>query len=201
MSWLSTMQSRSRLARALRAVGPADTCIDLGANVGDFTALMAGTGATVMAFEPDALAFEALASRFRGTPNVRCINRAVAAAGGTARLYHHAERALRPLRATKSSTLLADKAGASDAFAVVETESVVDVFMRTPGDVAVLKMDVEGAEVEILNAMLDHGLDRRVRRAFVELHDRRIPSLAASTANLRLRLAAAGASQFDLDWN
>jgi FkbM family methyltransferase len=201
MSWLSTIRSRSRLKRALRGVGAGDTCIDLGANVGDFTAMMAATGARVLAYEPDDVAFALLSKRFADVDTVTCINRAVAAGSGLARLYHHVERATAPVRATKSSTLFGDKAGAGGTFAMVEMEAIADVFRRVEGEVAVLKIDVEGAEIEIIDAMLDHGLERRVRRAFVELHDRRVPSLVASTAALRARLAATGAKQFDLDWN
>ena len=61
-------------------------------------------------------------------------------------------------------------------------------------------MDIEGAEVGVLNQLLDEGLHDSVEQAFVEVHDRRIKSLAEPTQALRERLSTLGANQFRLDW-
>ena len=77
MSWLSSLRSKRRLKLALRSVGRDDICIDCGANVGDYTELMASTGARVYAFEPNPRAFHILSRRFRGLPTVQCFNQVV----------------------------------------------------------------------------------------------------------------------------
>jgi hypothetical protein len=63
-----------------------------------------------------------------------------------------------------------------------------------------MKMDIEGAEVDVLNQLLDEGLHESIEQAFVEVHDRRIKSLAKPTQRLRERLQALGVSHFRLDW-
>jgi hypothetical protein len=74
-------------------------------------------------------------------------------------------------------------------------------FVRDLGArVRLLKMDIEGAEVAILNRLLDEGLHERIDQVFVEVHDRQNKSLAEPTRLLRERLAALGAGHIRLDW-
>jgi hypothetical protein len=61
-------------------------------------------------------------------------------------------------------------------------------------------MDVEGAEVGLLNQLLDEGLHERIDQVFAEVHDRQNRTLAEPTRLLRERLAAFGASHIRLDW-
>ncbi len=64
-------QAQALFDAALARLGLGDHCLDLGANVGSFTARMAETGATVHAFEPDRAAFEALSKCVEGMDNVK----------------------------------------------------------------------------------------------------------------------------------
>ena len=66
--------------------------------------------------------------------------------------------------------------------------------------VDVVKMDIEGAEVDVLNQLLDEELHESIEHAFVEVHDRRVKRLAEPTQRLRDRLQELGASHFHLDW-
>ena len=68
-----------------------------------------------------------------------------------------------------------------------------------PG-VDLLKMDIEGHEVAVLNALLDRELMGTVRRAFIELHDRKNPELREPTAALRDRMAP-HMDRVDLAWH
>jgi FkbM family methyltransferase len=54
--------------------------------------------------------------------------------------------------------------------------------------VTLLKMDIEGAEIAVLNHLIDTGAIDRVRLAVVETHERFSPELAQATETLRERL-------------
>ena len=186
---------------AVALLAPGDVAIDCGANVGKFTSIMAASGATVHAFEPNSDAFAELQKRSASYPNVVLHHAALAPASGPVRLFRHRRAADDPLLRSVSSSVIADKPNVStDDYETVPGIDIAE-FVRSVGQpVALLKMDVEGAEVALLNRLLDEGLHERIERAFVEVHDRRIKSLREPTAALRKRLAALGLDRFNLDW-
>jgi hypothetical protein len=75
-------------------------------------------------------------------------------------------------------------------------------FIRELGrPVTLLKMDIEGAEVPVLNRMIDTGAIDEVQLAIVETHERFSDELANATNALRERLSAAGMDhKVRLDW-
>jgi FkbM family methyltransferase len=184
----------------IRAMPPGSLAIDAGANVGRVTAALARRGFEVHAFEPDPVAADVFAARFAGRPPVHLHRAAVGARAGTLRLYRTKAFARRPRKATTSSSLF--RRDVHDAANAVEVE-VVDLveFIRGLGrPVDVLKLDVEGAEVEILERILDDGLHRRIGIVVAETHERHSPELARRTGELRRRIAAEGIANVDLDW-
>jgi FkbM family methyltransferase len=68
---------------------PSDIAIDCGANIGNITALLCRSGATVYAFEPNPFAFKELQKRFLGNPNVHCFQKGVLDENGMTHLYLH----------------------------------------------------------------------------------------------------------------
>lgn len=186
---------------AVRNLGPEDVAIDCGANVGLFTVRMAESGATVYAFEPNPAAFEELLRNTARYPNVHAMRAAVTARPGQVQLYLHKWAAEDPLHWSTGSSLLGGKSNVSrENFAVVDGVSLPQ-FIRTIGrPVRLLKMDVEGAEVDVLNHLLDEGLHTAIGQAFVEVHDRKVRELVEPTRLLRERLQRVGATHFRLDW-
>lgn len=181
---------------------PGDVAIDCGANVGKFTELMARSGATVYAFEPNEVAFARLLETVGAFPNVHCRQAAVTAEPGAVKLYLHKYSGDDPLHFSTGSSLVQAKRNVlKDKFTMVEGVPFAE-FIKGLGEqrIRLLKMDIEGAEVEVLNKLLDEGLHERIDQAFVEVHDRQIKSLAQPTRQLRERLKALNAHQFRLDW-
>jgi len=185
---------------AFRGLGRGTVAVDCGANVGRVTALLAARGADVYAFEPNPHAFEVLAQRFTANPRVRCLPHAVAATAGVARLHLHVNAQADQLMWSTGSSLFAAKPNVDPAtFVAVETIDL-DVFLDGLGrDVRVLKLDVEGAEIEILERLLESGRLQAIEHVLVELHDR-IPGLEVRGAELRRRLAVPGYDHVRLGW-
>lgn len=148
------------------APGPGEVVIDIGGGLGDF-ALMVGRRhpqARVLAFEP----FPESAALFRrnqalnGVPNVTLVERAVAAEDGELSLNISAKASV------QHSTAGGPAEGATIA---VATRSLAAVFAEhNVGRCAMLKLDCEGAEFEIL-LTLDPAALARVDRISLEYHD------------------------------
>jgi FkbM family methyltransferase len=186
------------LARRLR---PGQVAIDCGANVGVYTAVLAQTGATVYAFEPDPAAFEVLKQKFADAGNVVLLNEAVGAFDGTVQLYRHTNFADDPLTNTQSSSTLAFKGNVDSAHGIEIRQVRLSDFLRALGKpVALMKIDIEGGEFELLSDLAAQNCLRSVDAVFVETHDHKIPELVPQAEELQRILRDQGHTHVNLDW-
>lgn len=186
---------------AVERLTPEDVAIDCGANVGVYTVMMARSGATVYAFEPNPAAFEALVKKTEDFPNVTAFQAAVTTVPGPVTLYLHKWSDDDPLHWSTGSSLIAGKSNVrQDRQATVEGIALSDFIVSLDRRIRLLKMDIEGAEVGVLNRILDEGLHERIDEVYVEVHDRKVPELVEPTRKLRERLESLGVSHFRLDW-
>ncbi len=187
---------------AVAALRPGDLAIDLGANAGLFTEPMAQTGAAVVAFEPDPHAFGLLQKRLGARANVTLIAAAAGAEAGQFHLYRHRDFQVEPDRRTTSSSLIAGKRNVDAAHAIaVEVKDFVAYLTDLNRDVALLKIDIEGAEVALLERLLADPVANRIRKIFVETHERMLPDLALRTQTLKAMAKGRATPVINWDWH
>lgn len=180
---------------------PGDVVIDCGANVGEVTAKLAATGAAVHAFEPDPYTFGVLTEAVGHLPNVTLHNAAVGVADGAALLMRGVNFAANPKAASVKSSLVAGGRGMEAAGAVEVPVIDFPAFLRGIGPVAFLKMDIEGAELDLLEAMEREGLFDDVRLTVAETHEKKFKDLRPRFDALRARLSEAyPVTKVNLDW-
>lgn len=183
---------------------PGDLAVDCGANLGTVTERLAATGADVVAFEPDPYAFAILQEKFGGHANVTLVQAAVGVGTGTVRLMRAENFEKNRKGASVKSTIIeaGRGIGAGEAFDV----PLVDFpgFLRERGatvPLAFVKMDIEGAELDILEAMQREALFAHVRCLVAETHERKFPHLRPRYRALRAAMAAPElAGKVNLDW-
>ncbi len=181
-------------------VGPGDVAIDCGANVGLVTARLAATGAEVHAFEPDPVAFKVLSERFVKDANVHCHNMAVSSSDGVMKLYFREEREENPVSYSVGSTLIATKSDVRlSTFAEVRVCRLAD-FLKRFDRVRFLKLDIEGAECDVLEDLIQEQLLHRIDLTVVETHEEWIPETAPRIARIRTDLENRGISNVFLNW-
>lgn len=187
---------------AALGVARGDVAIDCGANVGNVTAALARRGAFVHAFEPNPVAFAALAERFADLSSVTLHPRAVLERSGTVRLYLHVDAAEDPVGASVGSSVLPFKGNVDEQrYVEVEAIDLSEFVLALSEPVKLMKIDVEGAECPIVNRLIDTGAIDRTETVLVELHDRHIPELSRDCAALRKRLQREGLeSRVLTDW-
>ncbi len=187
------------------AVRPGDVILDCGANVGDITSRFARTGAEIYAFEPNPGVFRILSRRFRGLSRVHCLNRGVMDRECQLSLNIPAPRASSDAIDVSVAASFVGHAGNTPE----GTMQQVDIpcvnlaeFVRSLGkNVRLLKLDIEGAELAVLNSLLDSGMIHRIDHVLVETHEKQMPQLLAETDALRNRLRAEGLdAKVRLDW-
>ena len=155
------------------------TNIDLGANVGIYTRILATGAKRVIAFEPDPWAAAELRSNLADLDYVTIENAAAGTSDGTVILYRHTRFAETPALYSQSSSVIAakDNVCPEEAIEVAQIDFIayLDNLQDTIG---ILKVDIEGAEVELLEALFGRpDLLRRVKYIFVETHESRYPAI------------------------
>lgn len=153
-------------------------CIDLGANVGLYTKKMASAAKRVIAFEPDPWAFAQLRAGVAGLENVTIVNAAAGADEKKVLLYRDARFEKDPASYSISSSVIVGKWKITEKNAVeVRQVDFIRYLEDLDDDVGVLKIDIEGAEVDILESLFERpDILARIENIFVETHEKRIPA-------------------------
>ena len=179
------------------------TCIDLGANVGEYTRKMASEAKQVIAFEPDPWSLAALYANTANLDNVRIENAAAGTSERMVLLYRHAQFEEDPTFYSVSSSVIASKRNVSEEKAIeVRQINFISYLENLDEDIGILKIDIEGAEVELLEALFDRP-DRmkRVHHIFAETHETRIPGHESRVNALQLRAHRIKKPHINLYWH
>ena len=182
-----------------RGLSRDDVVIDLGAHIGAASIEFSHHAGQVYAFEPHPQIFAILARNTARDRNIEAIEKAASDQTGTAQLYFEPPKASKLF---EGSTLITDKSNLSYDHAVtVQCVALADFVLSLDRDVALVKMDVEGAEYRILAALLETPAIHRIGKIFVEDHCDRVPGLAAERAAVEARAAELGVSgKLDFTW-
>lgn len=182
-----------------------DVVVDCGANQGDITDQLAATGAIVHAFEPDPYNLQKLKARFAGAENVHLHAAAVGVGSGTIRLMRAANWDANPELASVKSTIVAGGMNIAEAEGIdvdlIDFPAFLRGLIATHGRVAFVKMDIKGAELDLLERMLSERLFDQVQLTVAETHEHKFRELRPRFAALRTDIAAAyPPSRVNLDW-
>jgi FkbM family methyltransferase len=184
---------------------PGDVAVDCGANRGDVTAQLAAAGAQVHAFEPDPYSLAKLAERFAGAENVHLHAAAVGTAAGSIHLMRAANWEENPDLASVKSTVVTGGRNIAEGpgieVAVIDFPGFLRDLIVTHGRIAFVKMDIEGAELDLLSAMLHERLFDHIQLTVAETHERKFKDLRPRFAALREAVAASyPPTRVNLEW-
>lgn len=178
---------------------PGDIAVDLGANVGRYTRILAASGAEVHAFEPDPTTFALLTEAVADLPNVHLHQAAVGLVSGTITL--HRPPADRHADYSEMSSVVFRSARHYAPEAVeVELRSFADVVNGFDRLVRLVKMDIEGAEFDILRAIFANPAGFRFEKLYVETHETYAPHELAEVDRMRRQARALTSPAINLFW-
>lgn len=187
--------------RVLATLRPGDACLDLGANRGEFTRMLAGTGATVHAYEPDPDTFARLQAACAALPNVHLHQAAVGAKAGEVTLRREAGYADDPIgHSVGSSVRFSDPRMEQGQGIRVVQHAFADVVAAIGPTLRCIKMDIEGSEIEILTGLMRSGAPLDVDHLFVETHQQHYPADLPIVWELRRWAATQARPDINLHW-
>ena len=182
-------------------IKPGDVILDCGANVGDISSRFAASGARVFAFEPSPIVFPVLAKRFRNHPRVQCLNQGVWDSECSLSFSIPARRgSADDIDVSEGSSFLQSNHAIGQTVEV-GCVNLVAWLQAFPGRVRLIKMDIEGAECQVIESMLAANVFDKVDFMVVETHEIQMPALAPRIAAIRAELEKRGlAERVRLDW-
>ncbi len=187
--------------RYLNDLKPGAIAIDCGANIGEISYKLAKTGAKVYAFEPNPFAFEKLVNRTKSLSNVECVNKGVWDRNTTTRLYFHQQAKNDEAFWSFGSSIMKNKGNVDQSRSVeVELIDLTEFIEKLDQPVDLLKIDIEGAECELLEKFLEKDLQEKVRLTLVETHDSKIEGQKLKTDRVRRIIREKGVTNIKLSW-
>jgi FkbM family methyltransferase len=165
----------------LDQVRPGDTVVDVGANLGMYAIAAAKRGARVIAVEPDPANIRHIRRNARwNRAEVRIVEALAGAGNGTAPMA---------LRGSPVSGNVDMYLGPTTRYSVAPVLSLDALLKDEPVDL--LKIDVEGAEIDVLRGAERTLRQKRPRAILIEVHPPAFALLGQSVADLTLLLDAA----------
>ena len=188
-------------------INPGDVVIDCGANIGTVTEYFAGRGAEVYAFEPNINAFNILVERFGHNPNVKCIQKGVSSskACGMTKLYMHKkvddESKTSRIIYSQGCSTMADKHNVNQSnYTLIELVDLAGVIRKINNKIKVLKVDIEGAECDLINDLIEQNLINDIPYVFVETHEKKVPSMSKDLELLKKKIKELNLTNINLNW-
>ena len=174
--------------------------IDAGANVGEFTKLFLDKGFKVHAFEPDTIALKELKKKCETSKELKLYEAAVGLKNERQKLYRYRKFDESNPYSTQGSSLLNYRSGKNKPFIEIKVIDFIEYLKQQTDSISLLKMDIEGIEIDILNKIIDENLHKKIKFIFVETHERFSHSLGVETAKLKLRIKKLKIRNINLDW-
>lgn len=177
-----------------------DLVLDCGANVGRITRYLASTGAHIIAFEPDPRAFTQLQKRCGHLKNVTLRNEGVWDKQDVLPLFDHAD-GKEEAAFTVGSSLIVEKRNIDRSRSrPVQLIDLIEFIQDQPQQIALIKLDVEGAEINILQKIIREKAWNRFDRMYVETHETKIPEQVPALNVIRTALETHQIKHIKLNW-
>jgi len=191
----------SNMSDYLASLPNVETCIDCGANVGVVTTQMAQYAKKVYAFEPNPYAFKELQKKFEDNKKVVIYNQGVWDKNTTTKLFFHENSDQNEVMWSTGSSIIAEKSNVlKSKYQEIEIIDLVEFIKKIKEEITVIKIDIEGAECELLEKIIASGIYKQVKMIFVETHDHKIPSLKDKTNAIRKTIKKNHIKNISLDW-
>ncbi|MEI9910218.1 MAG: FkbM family methyltransferase [Bacteroidota bacterium] len=190
-----------KLIPDLFRLGGGSIVLDCGANVGHIAKLFSLTGATVIAFEPDPVAYQKLLHRCRSRKNITCVRKGVWDKDAIIQLFSHEDSKGNEASFTVGSSIIAGKININTEKAQsIEVIDLVSYIQNSGKKIDLVKLDVEGAEIEILKKVIATDAYKLFDRMYVETHETKIPSQAKELEWIKQEMKNRGIKNIKLNW-
>ena len=187
----------------LNKLNSSNLVIDIGANVGLVSEILAKRGCRVIAFEPNTSAFEKLKIVAQKYSNIDIRKEAAGIKNQQIKLFLHKNSDHTDQDLTQASSLISEKPNvSSENFEFVKEIDFAQFLKSFDEPIELIKIDIEGYEIQLLNHLIDENAISNINYFYIETHERKFVDLTIPTAKLKTRIKKEGyEDKFFFDWH
>lgn len=178
--------------------GQQPICIDCGTHAGLVSDILLQCGGKVYAFEPNRILFAMLEKKYANNPNIILHPYALSNKNGKTTFLSYSS--------ISQGNRIVDNANANDCNEAYEVEVIGLVeyihnnILNKYERIYFLKLDIEGAEFEIMDKILATELYKKIDFIACETHERYFDDGEEKITRLKAQIQNAGAKNILLDW-
>ncbi|TQR27914.1 FkbM family methyltransferase [Campylobacter sp. MIT 97-5078] len=181
-----------------QSTGKKMVCIDCGAHKGAISDIFLHTSALVYAFEPNIYLHAFLKHKYQGVKDMQLYQKAVSN-GNYITEFRDNDSLV-----SDGSTIVKDLAWGGTSGYKVEVIDLIEFIkqelLSKYERIYFLKLDVEGAEFDIMDKLLKHKLHEKIDFIACETHERGFEDGVQKMQKLKTLIAQSGAKNIALDW-
>jgi len=162
---------------ALQTSNNSGVVLDIGANVGHFSAACRSLGFDVVAVEPHPAALRHLKKRFRHDSKVTILEKAVSDHAQLVTLHMHPQHVFDPISTSIAASIFPDKFITETLQVEVESLTMTMLFEKH-SSFEIVKIDIEGAEMLLVDDIINNHA--RINKLLMETHERFMRSTTES---------------------
>jgi FkbM family methyltransferase len=178
--------------------------VDLGANNRLFVPdHIIAKAKEIHALEPDPAVFEALKSSVAMYQNVILYNAAIGSSDGTVSFYRQRDfDPADPVRNSIGASTFQTHQGINGDTPICVPQIGILTFLKAIGKhIDLMKVDIEGAEVPMLETLIESPLIDQISVMLVETHEHCIPELVERTDAIRQKARRLISAKIDMNWH
>lgn len=171
--------------------------IDGGAHKGVFSDVVLELGGICYAFEPNIYLSTFLKEQYKNNENFILLDKAISNQNGIATFYNPENNFI-----SQGASLISRKMKEENAYKVgmIDFCEFLIKLIAKYGKIALIKLDIEGAEFDVLESLIEQKLYEKVEYIMVETHERFFENPKEKIEKLRNQISRHNIKNIFLDW-
>lgn len=169
--------------------------VDCGAHAGVFSDVALACGGICYAFEPNKYLYAFLRDLYKGNEKLILSNQAVSNKNGKTTFYNGVNNA-----ASEGASITRNWGGSSYEVEMLDFCEFLKDIIQKHHKISLIKIDIEGAEFDVLDSLIEQKLYENVEYIMVETHERFFENPKEKIENLKNKIAKNNIQNIFLDW-
>lgn len=182
-------------------LSPQDVCIDCGVNRGRFTDILILRNCIVYGFEPHKLLYQNLLLKYKNNKNITIFNQAVHTKNEIIPFYLNTKE-IQNINCTESASLIkrTDIETFSCEVEGIDFVEFTKTIIKQHRKIKLIKLDIEGAEFDIIEKIIENKIYEYVEYILCETHERLIENGTERLKTIKKLIEINNIKNIFLDW-